>query len=94
MVPDDVVLALGDAAFRSSVDDFLSIWSRVCFALILGLQVPLRPAAPPFLVEVFYVFVADVWETELLVAVDLVGLHFWVTGRLCVGMARVVLSLP
>ena len=28
MVPDDVVLALRDAASRSSVDDFWSIWSR------------------------------------------------------------------
>ena len=27
-VPDEVVLALGDAASRSSVDDFWSIWSR------------------------------------------------------------------
>ena len=28
VVPDEIVLALGDAASRSSVDDFWSIWSR------------------------------------------------------------------
>ena len=27
MVPDDDILALGDAAFRSSLDVFWSIWS-------------------------------------------------------------------
>ena len=44
-----------------------------CSVLILRLVVPLRLAALPFLVEVCYVFVADVWEVELLVALDLEG---------------------
>ena len=39
----------------------------------VGPGVPLRLAALPFLVEVCYVFVAGVWEVELLVAGDLVG---------------------
>ena len=43
VVPDDVVLALGDAVSRSSVDDFWSIWSRnerrVHFGPILKLEV-------------------------------------------------------
>ena len=36
-------------------------------------MVPLRLAALPFLVEVYYDFVVGVWEVELLVAGDLVG---------------------
>ena len=77
VVPDDVVVALRNAAFRSSVDDFglfgVGAPRLFYFALILRLVVPLRPAALPFLVEVCYVFVAGVWEVELLVAVDQVG---------------------
>ena len=46
---------------------------RVCFGLIVGLVVPLRLVALPFLAEVCYVFVTGVWEVELLVAGDLVG---------------------
>ena len=63
MVLDDVVLALRDAASRSTVDDFWSIGVGVprmgYFPLIQRLVVPLRPAALPFLVEVCYVFVAQ-----------------------------------
>ena len=44
-----------------------------CSVLILGLVDPLWPAALLFLVEVCSVFVAGVWEAELLVAVVLVG---------------------
>ena len=48
---------------------------------VVRLVVPLRPAALPFLVEVCYVFVAGVWEVELLVTVVLVG---------CIGPVRVM----
>ena len=73
VVPDDVVLALRDAVSRSSVDDLWSIWSsnaeeKVYFGHMLLLEVPLKLAALPFLEEVCYVFVAGVWEAELLVA--------------------------
>ena len=77
VVPDDVVLALRDVASRSSVDDFWSIWSGVqrmgCSVLILGQVDPPRTTALLFLVEVCFVFVAGVWQVELLVAVALVG---------------------
>ena len=47
-------------------------WSRVLrqvyFGLMLLLEVLLMLAALPFLEEVCYVFVAGVWEAELLVA--------------------------
>ena len=73
VVPDDVVLALRDAASKSAVDDFWSIWSGSAeaglfraYALAWGPLLLL--AALPFLVEVCYVFVAGVWEAELLVA--------------------------
>ena len=64
VVPEEVLLALGDAVSRSSVDDF--------FGLILKLVFPLRLAVP-FLAEVCYAFVTGVWEEELLAAGDLVG---------------------
>ena len=73
VVPDDVVLALRDAVSRSAVDDFWSIWSSnaeagLYFGLMLLLEVLLMLADLPFLEEVCYVFVAGVWEAELLVA--------------------------
>ena len=46
---------------------------RVFFGLILGLVVPLRLAALPFLAEVCHVFETGVWEVELLAAGDPVG---------------------
>ena len=71
-VPDEVVLALRDAASRSSVDDFWSIWSRCAelglFRAYSKAGGPLMLAALPFLVEVCYGFVAGIWEAELLVA--------------------------
>ena len=78
VVPPGVVLALRDAAFRSSVDDFWSCLRvgapRLFYlALILRLVVPLWLAALLLLEEVCYVFVGDVLEAELLVAEDLVG---------------------
>ena len=83
VVPEEVVLALRDAASRSSVDDFWSVWSRNAefgfFGLIPMLEVPLLLAALPFLVEVCYGFVAGVWEAELLAAGVLEG---------CIGLAR------
>ena len=85
MVPAEVVLALGDAASRSSVDDFglfgVGVLRLVYFGLILRLVVPLRLAALPFLAEACYEFVAGVWEVELLVAGDLVG---------CIGPVKVM----
>ena len=54
---------------------------RVYLGLILRLVVPLRLAALPFLAEVCYVFVAGVWEVELLVAWVLVG---------CIGPVKVM----
>ena len=47
---------------------FWSIWSRSAFGLVPKLEVPLKPAALPFLVEVCYGFVAGVWEAVLLAA--------------------------
>ena len=74
VVPDEVVPALRDAVSRSSVDDFWSIWSRHAEAgLFRAYSKAGGPTALPFLVEVCYVFVAGVWEVELLVAGDLVG---------------------
>ena len=77
VVPEDVVLSLRDAVSRSSVDDFWSygvvVLRQVCFEPMLLLEVRLKLAALPFLVEVCYVFVAGVWEVELLVAGVLVG---------------------
>ena len=71
-VPEEVVLALGDAVSGSSVDDFLVLFGvavlrLVYFVLILLLVALLLLAALPFLEEVSYVFVAGVWEAELLV---------------------------
>ena len=69
VVPAEVVLALGDAVSRSSVEDLglfgVVTLRRVYSGPTLGLVVPLRLAALPFL---YYVFVAGVWEVELLVA--------------------------
>ena len=77
MVPEDVVLALRDAVSRSSVGDFgllgVVMLRRFFSGLILRLVAPTRLAALPFLLEVCCVFVACVWEVELLVAGDLVG---------------------
>ena len=78
VVLDDVVLALGDV-FCSLFG--VGVPRMGYFALIPRLVVPLRPAALPFLVEVCCVFVAGVWEVELLVAVVLVG---------CIGPVRVM----
>ena len=72
VVPDDVVLALRDAASRSAVMTFglfgVVMRRQVYFGLMLLLGVLLLLAALPFLEEVSYVFVAGVWEAELLVA--------------------------
>ena len=86
VVPEEVVLALRDAASRSSVDDFWSIWSRSAEAGLFRAhskagEVPLKLAGLPFLAEVCYGFVAGVWEAELLAAGVLVG---------CIGLARVM----
>ena len=84
MVPDDVVLALRDAVSRSAVDDFWSIWSSNAEAglfrayLLLG-RVLLLLAVLVFLEEVCYVFVAGVWEAELMVVKLLAG---------CIGLSR------
>ena len=70
VVPTDVFLALRDAV--STVDDFWSFGvvmrRQVYFGRILLLEVLLMLADLPFLEEVCYVFVAGVWEAELLVA--------------------------
>ena len=71
------VLAHRNAVSRSSVDGFWFtgvITPRlVYFGLIVGLVVPLRLAALPFLEEVCYAFVAGVWEAELLAVRVLAG---------------------
>ena len=75
-VPPEVVIALRDALSWSSVDDFWSIWSKnaeVFSGHIVGPVVPLQLAALPFKEEACYVFVAGVWEVELLAAGDLPG---------------------
>ena len=54
---------------------------RVYFEAIPEPVVPLRLAALPFLVEVCYVFVAGVWEVELLAVRVLAG---------CIGLAMVM----
>ena len=56
----------------------------VYFELVVGPVAPLRLAALPFLEEVCYVFVADVWEAELLVARVRVG---------CIGLAMVMMLI-
>ena len=90
VVPEDVILALGEgggAVSRSSVGDLWSKWScsaeagLVYFGLIPKMEGPLKLAALPFLVEVCYGFLAGVWEAEQLVVQFLVG---------CIGLARVM----
>ena len=70
---------------RMTVDDCWFICSRSAedglFHADSRAGGPLRPAALLFLVEVCYVFVAGVWEVELLVAVVLVGcIGSWGSG--------------
>ena len=70
-------MELCDAASRSSVDDFWSIWSKSAEAGSLHaytlLEVLLLLVALLFLVEVVYVFVVDDLEVKLLVVGTLVG---------------------
>ena len=77
VVPEQVVLALRDAASRSSVDDFWSIWGKnaelVYLMLILLLEGLLLLATLPFLVGVAYVFVVGVLVVKLLVVEALAG---------------------
>ena len=54
----------------------------VCSVLIPGLVDPLRPAALLFLVEVCSVFVAGVWEVELLVVNGLSSVEAWFSTAL------------
>ena len=72
VVPDDVVLALRDAASRSAALG-VKMLRQVYLGHMLLLAVLLLLAALPFLEEVCYVFVAGVWEAELLVAWLLAG---------------------
>ena len=77
VVPGEVVLSLRDAATRSAIDDFWSIWRKmlrlVYFGLILLLGVLLLLATLPFLGGVPYVFVAGVLEVKPLVVGVLAG---------------------
>ena len=73
VVPDDVVLALRDAASRSADPFGVKMLRQVYLGHMLLLEVLLLLAALPFLEEVCYVFVAGVWEAELLVAWLLAG---------------------
>ena len=70
VVPAEVVLAPRGAVSRFSVDVFglfgVGMLRRVYFGPILKLEVLLKLAALPFSAEVCYVFVAGVWEAELL----------------------------
>ena len=77
VVPEEVVLALGNAVSRSFVDDFWAIWCKSAeeglFRAYSKAGGPLKLAVLPFLVEVCYEFVTGVWEEELLAAGDPVG---------------------
>ena len=86
VVPHDVVLALRDAASRSAVDDFWSLWSSSAeaglfqaYSLAGG---PTAAGSSAFLGEVCCVFVAGVWEAELLVVKFQAG---------CIGLAVVMM---
>ena len=66
VVPAEVVLAIRDAASRSSVDDFWSTWSHNAEA---GLFRAYCRAGGPTEAGICYVFVEGVWVVELLAAV-------------------------
>ena len=72
VVPEQVIHALRDAASRSSVDDFWSIWRRNAEAGLFRAYTlaggPIAAGSSAFSEEACYVFVAGVWEAELLVA--------------------------
>ena len=67
---------------------------RVYFGLIPRLVVPLKLAALPFLVEDCYVFVAGVWEVELLAAVALADFSGLATVMKLMSIVLSTLSTP
>ena len=85
VVPDDVILALEMPFLGLLLMTFglygVKVRRRVYFGLIQELEDPLKLAALPFLVEVCYVFVAGVWEAELLAVIVLAD---------CIGLAMVM----
>ena len=85
VVPDDVVLALRDAATSSSVDDFWSIWSRNAEAGIFRAYSKAggrtEAGRSAFLGRGLLRIRTGVWEVELLIAGDLVG---------CIGLVMVM----
>ena len=80
VVPDEVVCALRDAASRSAVDDFWSIWSKNAEA---GLLHAYTLAGGPIAAG-NSAFLGSVWEVELLVAGVLAG---------CIVLVRVMMLM-
>ena len=85
VVPEEVVMALGDAASGSSVDDFWTVWSRNAelglFWAYSKAGGPVVAGSPAFLGRGLLRIRGRRLEAELLVAGVLVG---------CIGLARVM----